>query len=253
MIRVKDFSFSYGTVPVLAGVNLQAQPGQITALMGVNGAGKTTLIRAIHNPRWRPRGATAAGEISTEGVVSYLNQHAEGNLPFTVFETVLIGKVAELGLRTTPEDEADVYRVLDLLGLREIATRPLNELSGGQRQKVFIAQALAKQPNILLLDEPTSALDIENQYRIMHQIKELTISHELATLVSLHQIDLIERFADHVVVLSEGKVYAQGTPAQVFTAEMFAEVYHVQVTLVEQDNRILFGFDIPHGVPESSR
>lgn len=243
MISVKDFSFSYGGRKIIDGATFQARPGEITALMGRNGAGKTTLIKAIVNPSRNRRRHQTTGTVERKGVVSYLNQHIEGNLPFTVFETVLLGKVSKLGIRTTPEDIADVNKVLDLLDIREFEHRPIAHLSGGQRQKVFIGQALAKKPDILLLDEPTSALDIENQYKIMHQIKDLTEEQSLTTVVSLHQIDLIERFADNVVVLHNGKVYAEGPPAEVFTKEMFHEVYSVGATFAHVKGRILFGFD----------
>ncbi|SES10433.1 ABC transporter ATP-binding protein [Corynebacterium cystitidis] len=244
MIKVKDFSLSYGNHEIVKGASFQAHPGEVTALIGRNGAGKTSLLNHIAHPSRRHRNTHITGHIESIGVVSYLNQHIEADLPFTVFETILIGKAVKLGLRTSQEDIDDVNKIVDMLDLHELQHVPIAHLSGGQRQKVFIGQALAKKPEVLLLDEPTAALDIENQYRIMHQIKDLTIEHNLTTLVCLHQIDLVERFADRVIVLHNGSIYKEGNPNEVFTKELFHEVYAVDATMATVDERLLFGFDV---------
>ena len=163
MIRVKDFSFDYGDRQIIKNISFQANPGEVTVLMGRNGAGKTTLMTSIIRSNNQGRGKKVTGDIETTGTISYLNQHTEGDLPFTVFETVMIGKVAKLGIRTTQEDVDDVNEVLDMLELQSLKDVAIRNLSGGQRQKVFIGQAMVKRPEILLFDEPTSALDIENQ------------------------------------------------------------------------------------------
>ena len=168
MIRVKNFSFDYGERQIINSISFQAKPGEVTVLMGRNGAGKTTLMTSIVRSHNQGRGKKISGEITTTGNISYLNQHTEGDLPFTVFETVMIGKVSKLGIRTTQEDIDDVNEVLDMLELQPLRDVAIRNLSGGQRQKVFIGQAMVKRPEILLFDEPTSALDIENQYRILH-------------------------------------------------------------------------------------
>ena len=255
MIRVKSFSFDYGERQIIDNISFQAKPGEVTVLMGRNGAGKTTLMTSIVRSHNQGRGKKISGEITTTGNISYLNQHTEGDLPFTVFETVMIGKVAKLGIRTTQEDIDDVNEVLDMLELQPLRDVAIRNLSGGQRQKVFIGQAMVKRPDILLFDEPTSALDIENQYRILHQIKALTVERNITTVVSLHQIDLIERFADHIIVLHEGQIYAEGSPAEVFTKQTFRDVYSVEAILAGVKDRILFGFDLldhPKIPPEHS-
>ena len=117
------------------------------------------------------------------------------------------------------------------------------ELSGGQRQLVFMAQALVKEPKILILDEPTSALDLHKQFDLLTLLKNLTRENDFTTLVTLHHLDLAAMFADEIIVLKEGTVYAQGAPKDIFTEAMMEDVYRVKTKIYMDDN------GLPHVIP----
>lgn len=236
MIEAKNYSVGYEK-NILENINFKAREGEMTILMGPNGVGKTTLLKSIVGI------IPHKGEINTTGSISYLNQEIFNNNSFTVFETVLLGKVENLRLRITDEDVKEVNEMLEILNIKQFSDRKLNNLSGGERQKVFIAQALLKNPKVLLLDEPTSSLDIKNQYEILDVISELTKKKNLTTLVSIHQMDLIERFGDYLIVLKDKKIFAQGKKEEVFCENMFEEVYGLYAKIEKNKDRIMFYFN----------
>lgn len=120
---------------------------------------------------------------------------------------------------------------MKLMNISHLAHRKISELSGGQRQLVFIAQTLIKDPQIIVMDEPTSALDLNKQFQLMDFLKKITQEKQFTTLLTLHHLDLAARYADKVVVVHDGVVYAQGTPQEVFTIQMLRDVYSVDAEL----------------------
>ncbi|MBP2025605.1 ABC transporter ATP-binding protein [Peptoniphilus stercorisuis] len=236
MIETKNYYVGYEK-DILENLNFTAKEGEMTVLMGPNGVGKTTLLKSIVGL------IPHRGEIKTTGSISYLNQEIFNDNSFTVFETVLLGKVENLRLKVQDEDVEEVNEMLEMLNIKKFSDRKLNNLSGGERQKVFIAQALLKNPKVLLLDEPTSSLDIKNQYEILDIISKLTKKRNLTTLVSIHQMDLIERFGDNLIVLKDKKIFAQGTKEEVFCEEMFKEVYGLYAKIEKIEDRIMFYFN----------
>ena len=148
-----------------------------------------------------------------------------------------------MSFKVKDSDIAATNEILDRLNLQKFASRNITELSGGQRQLVFMAQALVKEPQILILDEPTSALDLHKQFDLLTLLKNLTEEHGFTTLVTLHHLDLAAAFADEIIVLKEGRVYAQGAPIDIFTESMMEDVYQVK-TKIYVDNK---GF--PHVIP----
>ena len=245
MVEVRDLSFQYGkTAPkILDGVSFCAASGKMTALIGANGAGKSTLLKNVAGL------LKGGGEIVIDGRglaawpreelarrISYLAQGGESHAVLNVFEVVLLGRMHSLSFRVSDADTAAVERILDRLGIAHLAGRGIGALSGGQRQLVFIAQALAKGPEILLLDEPTSALDLHRQFELLTLLQTLTAERGFTTVMTLHHLDLAARFADEIVVLSEGRVYARGAPAAVFTEQMLRDVYRVRAKIYADDD-----------------
>lgn len=234
MIEAKNLSISYDK-KVIDNISFKIEEGKVNILMGRNGSGKSTILNAISGIK------SYKGEIKTDGKVSYLNQNINSKAKFTVFETILLGKVADLSLRISKEDKKDAEKILDLLNIRKYKDKYINRLSGGEVQKVFIGQALVANPKILLLDEPVSALDLKNQYEIMRIIKDLTEKLNLTTLISLHQIGLIEKFADNIILIDNQKIYRQGPSKKVMDEEMFIDIFDMETDIRDFDgNRHIY-------------
>lgn len=234
MIEAKNLTISYDK-KVINNISFKIDEGKVNILMGRNGSGKSTILNAISGIK------SYDGEIKTDGKVSYLNQNINSKAKFTVFETILLGKVADLSLRITKEDKKDAEKILDILDIRKYKDKYINRLSGGEVQKVFIGQALVANPKILLLDEPVSALDLKNQYDIMGIIKDLTEKLNLTTLISLHQIALIEKFADNIILIDNNKIYRQGPSKEVMDEVMFRDIFEMETDIRDFDgNRHIY-------------
>lgn len=249
-VEIQGVGFSYDSTPALADVSLSVEAGEMVAVVGPNGSGKSTLLRCINRIH-----AADEGTILVDGEevadldrteiarrFGYVPQEQGGGFPTTVFDTVLMGRKPHIDWQPRDEDVEIVSRIIDRLDLDHLAMRDVNELSGGQRQKVVMARALAQEPDVLLLDEPTSNLDLK------HQLQVLDIAHEqtergVSTFLVVHDLNLAARYADKVLLLKDGEVYAAGG-VDVLTAENVEPVYDVNVSVEE-------GSSGPFIVPES--
>jgi iron complex transport system ATP-binding protein len=247
-LTVTGLSFAYRDTQVLRAVTLPpVRSGQVTALIGPNGAGKSTLLRCIAGlhpitagrVRLGPVGngqppTTASGERTDAGPpgpgqVFYLPQETPPASSLTVFEAVLLAR-SQGGHRrgaARRDAEHDTGHALAGLDLDTLATRPISQLSGGQRQLVGLAQAVVRRPSVLLLDEPTSNLDLRNQLHILTLVRQLAADQSTAVLTTVHDLNLTARFADQVVALNQGAVHAAGPPGEVITPALLHEVYRV--------------------------
>ena len=237
MIDIRNLTINYDR-KIIDDISFKLDPGKVHVLMGPNGAGKSSILNAISSI------IDYEGEIISDGSISYLNQNINSKVNFTVFETILLGKVASLNFRLRDEDVSDAYKIMDLLNLRKFENKKISKMSGGEVQKVLIGQALIKNPDILLLDEPVSALDIKNQYQILKTIKDLTKKLGLTTLITLHQMELVEKYADNIILLNDSKIYKIGDKYQVFTKEMFNQVYNIDADIKKVDENLLFIFNV---------
>ena len=237
MIDIKNLTINYEK-NVIDDISFFAGPGKVHVLMGRNGAGKSSILNAISGL------INYHGDIKTDGKISYLNQNVNTKVNFTVFETIILGKVKSLNFKLSDQDIMDTYEIMDLLNLRKFENKKISKMSGGEVQKVLIAQALISKPDILLLDEPVSALDLHNQYEILAIIKNLTQKLNLTTLITLHQMELIERYADNIILINDNKIYGVGDKYRIFTKEMFDEVYNIDANIKKVDDSLLFLFNM---------
>lgn len=240
-LQVKDVSFSYQSNCVLNNINLSFEP-MVIALIGPNGAGKSTLIKCIAGVL-KPKGkilfddrevCPSFKEYFTK-IMSYLPQASPNHAVITVFEAVLLGMLNSLSFRISNEEKEKVLNVLKLLEIEDLATKYLNELSCGQQQMISIAQAIVKEPKLILLDEPLNSLDIHHQFELLNHIRGITDKNKIISIIAVHDLNLATRYADQVVLLDKGKVYAYGEPKKVLTPEIIRSVYKVD-TKVFTDN-----------------
>jgi iron complex transport system ATP-binding protein len=225
--------------PVVSDVSFAVERGELVALLGPNGVGKSTLLRTVLGLR-----DPLSGTVTLDGEdvatlertdvarrLGYVPQSESGGLPSTVFETVLTGRKPHTSWRPTAEDREVVGEVLTEVGIDDLAMRPLTDLSGGQRQQVRLARALAQQPAALVLDEPTSSLDLRHQFDVLDHVARLA-DEGLAVLFALHDLELATRYADRLVFLADGEVAAAGGP-EVVTSDLVAEVYDIRARVVD--------------------
>ena len=233
ILEGRDLSFAYHSLPVLENVDIRIAPG-VTAIIGPNAAGKSTLMKCLagllipHGQVHLDGGdAKRLSSRSLTDPVSYLPQNLSTQAALTVFETVLLGRLHKLRWRVSTDDVRLVEGLLEEFDLVDLSGRNITELSGGQLQMVSIAQALAREPRVLLLDEPTSNLDLQHQFEICSIIADLTGSRGMSTAMALHDLNVAARFADIVYVLKDGTIHCSGRPADVLTEAMISEVYRV--------------------------
>jgi iron complex transport system ATP-binding protein len=242
-VRIEGLTFRYGSTPVLDDVTLRAaRPGELLGLVGPNAAGKSTLLKCVAG-LLRASGRIWLGDEEVRTTeqrrrlrrqVTYLPQEYASTAAITVFEAVLVARQQTASWVVGDDDVAAVATILDELRLEPIALRYLSELSGGQRQMVAVAQALAREPRVLLLDEPTSSLDLQRQLELLQLVQSLAAQRSMTVLIALHDLNLAARFVDRLVILHHGRAYADGPPADVLTDMMFWHVYGVEAR-VERD------------------
>jgi iron complex transport system ATP-binding protein len=246
MLAVKDIRIGYRSGElILKDLGFTLERGQLLAILGPNGVGKTTLLRCI-NAMIRPWSGTvrvldldvfqaSPGEIAKQ--LGYVAQrHEAGRM--TAFDAVLLGRKPHLHWKAGREDLLKVTGALRQLGLEHLALRHIDEMSGGELQKVCIARALVQEPRVLLLDEPTSSLDLKNQLDILDTIRRVVREHQLAAVLTMHDLNLAFRFADRFLFIKEGRVFAWGRPDQI-SAQMVAAVYGVQVDILRHKGQVV--------------
>lgn len=241
MISAKEISVRLGARDILRQISLTAGTGETLALLGPNGAGKTTLLRALNGSVGLSSGSITLNdrglnELSRREIarrIAVVAQENETKFPITVMEFVLAGRFAR-GAAFGWETPADIRAAVEALRMCDLdgfAKRMMNELSGGERQRVVLARALAAETEVLLLDEPTANLDLAHQALMFRLVRSRCREAGASAIVITHDLNLASEFADRVVLLKGGKVFAQGIPAKVLTEENVQNVYDVQVLL----------------------
>ncbi len=244
MIEAKGICFHYKNCPVvLQDVAFQAEEGQFLAILGNNGAGKSTLLKCM-NGILKPD----AGSLLLDGEdllalprrqvaqrVAFVAQTV-ASTQMTVHDMVMLGRRPYMGWSFSREDHDIVHAAMARLGLMDMRGRFLNQLSGGERQKVMLARALAQQPRLLLLDEPTSALDIRNQYQVLKIVGELCRTEGLTAVVVIHDLTLALRCCDRFLLMRGGQVYRCGG-LEVLDKAALGEVYGVDAEPVVVNGR----------------
>ena len=235
--------YSASEAMVLHALTLEVREREVVALVGPNGSGKSTLLRALARVL-----APRAGVVYLEGKslrqwptrevarrLALLPQGPTLAADLTVEELVRLGRSPHQGLLGLPtrEDDEAVRRAIAETGIEALAPRRVSELSGGERQRVWVAMALAQEPQVLLLDEPTTFLDLKHQLEVLDLLRNLNQERGLTVVMVLHDLNQAARYCGRVVVLREGEVYADGSPAEVLTPKTLREVFGVEGRVLE--------------------
>jgi iron complex transport system ATP-binding protein len=246
-LKIKDVTFGYASSPILKNISMELGASEVLGVVGPNGSGKSTLIRCIDRILKPQKGSILLEEREIKDMgrmeiakrLGYVPQSSPRIFPMTVFDTVLMGRRPHLSWHSSGRDREKVIEALQLLDIEALGLRDINELSGGEQQRVLIARALAQEADVLLLDEPTSNLDIRHQLEVMEIIKNLVIKKGLSAIIAIHDLNLGSRYADRVVMMNEGRIFAAGDPISVFTPQNIAQAYGVE-SLVKNDNGELY-------------
>ena len=227
-VSLTQVAVAYGSRAVLQHIDLQARAGQVVGIVGPNGSGKSTLVKAIAGHVPSTGAITFHGESVRPTQLGYMPQESLTPMVLTVLEVVLLGRLAQLGLQVRDDDLQAVAQTLEHLGIADLAGQRMGELSGGQRQLAYLAQALVSQPKYLLLDEPTSALDISHQLEVLDLVRRLTKERGLITLVVLHDLNAAARYCDEVALMHQGRLLLCEPPAVALTVEHVSRVFDVE-------------------------
>ncbi|MGZ3524579.1 MAG: ABC transporter ATP-binding protein [Thermodesulfobacteriota bacterium] len=239
MIEVNSISFRYHDDWVLEDVSFRAERGEFVGLIGPNGSGKTTLLKILYRLLTPQKGEILFELVPMKKMeradiakrIAVVAQETHLLFPFSVLETVLMGRSPYLGhLMFENEKDLEIARkAMEWTKIVPFSERHMDELSGGERKRVFIARALAQEPEVILLDEPTASLDIQHQIDFLDLILTLNRERGLTIIMASHDINIASEFCDRLILLQRGRIYQMGTPEQVITKENIETVYGCEV------------------------
>jgi len=243
MIEIKNLSFSYGTQDVLKDICFTAEAGECVGILGNNGVGKSTLITCVNRIR-----IPTAGEVLIDGKsvadmsrgelarnVAYVAQKNEMS-QITVFDSVLLGRKPYIKLGITQADIDLCADMIERVGLSELQLRNVDELSGGEAQRVMLARALVQQPKVLLLDEPTSNLDPRNQYEMLSLVSRIAKEQGITVLIVIHDLNLALRYCDKFYFIKGGRGFCYGSD-EIVSRETVETVYGISAQVMNVNGR----------------
>ncbi len=244
-IDIEDLGVSYGDTCIWKNINLTLSEPGLVSILGPNGVGKSTLMYTINKILEPTEGRVLIDGEDVEEMpfkdiakkVAYVPQSSGETFAMTVMDTVLMGRYPHSGYTVTKEDLEIAADCLMKVHMGDYAMSMFNELSAGQHQRVMVARGLAQEPELLMLDEPTSNLDIYHQISTMRLLRDIAHRRGIIVLVICHDLNVASRFSDRMIMFSQGRIYADGTPEQVITPETIHNVYRVNADVTTVQNR----------------
>lgn len=249
-LKITDLSYSADDTQILQNIELKVHEGQFVGLIGPNGSGKSTLLRNIYRAVTPARGTILLDGEDLQKLsyresslkMSVLRQESNSDFDYTVREIVMMGRSPYHGLldAETTEDERAVREAIMRVGMEDAAERSIATLSGGEKQRILFARALAQGTDLLILDEPTNHLDIYYKLQIMELVKGLGVT----VLSAIHDFDLACHYCDYIYVLNRGRVFAHGEPRAIITPELIASVFrvHAEVSTDPKDGTLVIRY-----------
>ena len=244
-IDIEDLGVSYGDTCIWKNINLTLSEPGLVSILGPNGVGKSTLMYTINKILEPTEGRVLIDGEDVEEMpfkdiakkVAYVPQSSGETFAMTVMDTVLMGRYPHSGYTVTKEDLEIAADCLMKVHMGDYAMSMFNELSAGQHQRVMVARGLAQEPELLMLDEPTSNLDIYHPISTMRLLRDIAHRRGIIVLVICHDLNVASRFSDRMIMFSQGRIYADGTPEEVITPETIHNVYRVNADVTTVQNR----------------
>jgi len=248
LMKLENISFAYETSPVVENLSVSIQEQDFIGLIGPNGSGKSTLLKVMGGILESDSGSIQFKESPISKInkklfaqsVSWIPQDHPMVFPFKVSEIVLMGRhpyLSPLSFESSEDFEIS-RRAMETTMTSQFADRYFNEISGGEKQRVMIASALAQNPEMMLLDEPTAALDLKYQVQILKILKDLNTTHKMTLVLAMHDLNLASKFCNRLILLDEGKIVRDGSPEQVLKKDILEQVYGVEIDLDSKDGNI---------------
>lgn len=251
MLRTESIHYEHDLTKFkLNDISININEGEIVSLIGPNGSGKSTLLRVISRLLKPSSGSIFLGEqniaklksAEVAKTLTMLPQMNNYQLDLTVRELVEFGRHPHSGhkLSLTKEDQEIVEWAIEVTGLTHMQNRLLPSMSGGERQRAWIAMTVAQHPKVLLLDEPTTYLDIAHQLEVMELVKELNRKYDMTVIMVLHDINQAAQYSDRMIVLKKGQLHYDGLPHCVLCKEMFESIFEIEAEIYQQAGRPVF-------------
>ena len=240
-ISVDNLKFDYPGVSVLHDITFDTAKPELIGILGPNGVGKSTLIHCMNRILTPTGGAVLVDEKSVleyrlkelAQIMGYVPCSTSEAFPMTVVDTIMVGRHPRSSWHTSDEDFEVVYESIRQMGLEDLAMREFTALSAGQRQKVMLARGLAQEPNVLLLDEPTANLDIKHQYAVTKLMKRIAHEKNMQVVMICHDLNIASKYCERIILMSEGTIFAVGTPQEVITEENVSKVYGIHCKVID--------------------
>ncbi len=246
IVNIKNLSFKYDKIDILKRITLEVVTGNFISILGPNGSGKTTLLKNISSTL-KPNNGSILIEMQDIRKIKHkelakklavVHQSTEVHFDFSVYNVVMMGRFPYLKRfqSESKKDEEIVKEAMLNTSTWHLKDKSINEISGGEKQRVVIARALTQQPKVLLLDEPISHLDIKYQIEILDLCKRLNKEQNITVITTLHDINMASRYSDYIVLLKEGNIKEVDVPHKTLTEENIEEVYGIKVELINRNN-----------------
>jgi len=249
LMAAENISFTYETSLVFKDLSVSVQKQDFIGLIGPNGSGKSTLLKIMGGVLKADSGSILFKNSSVSKInkklfaqsVSWVPQEHPMVFPFKVSEIIMMGRHPYISAFSfeSKEDYDITRRAMETTMTSQFADRYFNEISGGEKQRVMIASALAQNPEMMLLDEPTSALDLKYQIQILNILKNLNANHDMTLVIAMHDLNLASQFCNRLILLNEGKIVRDGTPEQVLEKNVLEQVYGIDIDLSIRDGHIM--------------